>query len=65
MSVKIKSVKFMSVNNKVRKNIGQFQCGFFGITISDLRLVDNCIKMTAYDYDVIGGNESKTVILDS
>ena len=31
--------------------------------ISDLRLVDNCLKMTAYD--VIGGTESKTVILDA
>ena len=32
--------------------------------ISDLRLVDNCLKMTAL-YDVIGGHESKTVILDA
>ena len=31
--------------------------------ISDLRLVDNCLKMTAYD--VIGCDESKTVILDA
>ena len=28
--------------------------------ISDLRLVENCLKMTAFD--VTGGNESKTVI---
>ena len=63
----------LSVNNYVRENkvrevyVREYwsisQCGFFGI--SDLRLVDNCIKMTAYDYDVIGGNESKTVILDT
>ena len=31
--------------------------------ISDLRLVDNCLKMTAYD--VTGGNESKTVIVNT
>ena len=31
--------------------------------ISDLRLVDNCLKMAAND--VTGGNESKTVILDT
>ena len=38
-----------------------FSVNFSGI--SDLGLVDNCLKMTAYD--VIGGNESKTVILDT
>ena len=38
-----------------------FSANFSGI--SDLRLVDNCLKMT--EYDVIGGNESKTVILDT
>ena len=38
-----------------------FSADFSGI--SDLRLVDNCLKMTAYD--LIGGNESKTVILDT
>ena len=59
MSVKIKSVKLMSVNNKVRKILVNFSAIFSGI--SDLRLVDNCLKMTAYD--VTGGNESKTVIL--
>ena len=53
MSVKIKSVKLMSVNNKVRRNIDQFSADFSDI--SDLRLVDNCLKMTAYD--VTGGNE--------
>ena len=58
MSVKIiKSVKLMSVNDKALKNIGQFQ--FSGI--SDLRLVDNCLKMTAYD--AFDGNELKTVII--
>ena len=31
--------------------------------ISVLRLVDNCLKMNAFD--VTGGNESKTVILDT
>ena len=51
----------MSVKNKVRKNFGQFQCAFF--SISDRRLVDICLKLTAYD--VFGGNESKTVILDA
>ena len=61
MSVKIKSVKLMSVNNKVRKILVDFSKDFSGI--SDLRLVDNCLKMTAYD--VIGCNESKTVILDA
>ena len=49
----------MSGNNKVRNKIDQFQCGFFW----HCRLVDNCLKMTVYD--VIGGNESKTVILDT
>ena len=47
MSVKIKSVKLMSVNNKVRKNIGQFQYKFFAIR--GLRFVDDCLKMTVYD----------------
>ena len=61
MSVKIKSVKLMSVNNRVRKILVNFSADFSGI--SDLRLVDNCLKMTAYD--VTGGNESKTVILDT
>ena len=61
MSVKIKSVKLMSVNNKVRKNIGQIQLAFSGI--SDLRLVNNCLKTTACD--VMGGYGSKTVILDA
>ena len=54
------SVKLMSVNNKVLKNIGQFQCRFFR-QLCNLRLVDNCLQMTAYD--VIAGNESKEVIL--
>ena len=31
--------------------------------ISDLRLVNNCLKMTTYD--VTGSNESKPVILDT
>ena len=56
MSVKIKSVKLMSVNNKVRKNIGPDFSG-----ISDFRSVDNCLKMTAYV--VICGNESKNSYL--
>ena len=51
MSVKIKSVKLMSVNNKVRKILINFNADFSDI--SDLRLVDNCLKMTAYD--VTGG----------
>ena len=64
MSVKINSVKLISVNNQVREIIGQFQCGFFGISdLVYIRLVDNCIKMTAHD--VIGGNESNTVIFDT
>ena len=46
----------MSVNNKVRKNIGQFLYGFFGI--SDLRSVNDFLKLTAYDG--IFGNESKS-----
>ena len=33
------------------------------VGISDLRLFDNCPKMTAYD--VIGSNESKATFLDS
>ena len=64
MSVKIKSVKLISVYNQVREIIGQFQCGFFGISdLVYIRLVDNCLKMTAHD--VIGGNESNTVIIDT
>ena len=65
MSVKIKSVKLMSLNYKARKNISQFQCGFSGISDPRVRLVDNCLKMTAHD--VIGGIESnsKAVILDA
>ena len=46
MSVKITSVKIMSVNNKVRNNIGPFQYGLSGIRHH--RLVDNCRKMTVY-----------------
>ena len=61
MSVKIKSVKLMSVNNKVRKILVNFSADFSGI--SDFRLVENRPKMTAYD--LIGGNESKTEIFDS
>ena len=57
MSVKIKSVKLMSVNNKVRKNTVNFIEDFSGI--SDLRLVNNCLKTTACV--VMGGNGSKTV----
>ena len=56
----------LCVNNYVRENkvrevnvreyqspekIGKFQCGFFGF--SDLRLVDNCLKMTAYGVIVV------------
>ena len=37
----------MSVNNKVRKIVVNFSADFSGI--SDLRLVDDCLKMTAYD----------------
>ena len=44
MSVKIKSVKLMSVNNKVRIILVNFSADFSGIS---------------------GGNESKTVILDT
>ena len=61
MSVKIKSVKLMSVNNKVRKILFNFSAEFSDI--SDLRWVNNCLKMTVYD--VTGGNESKTFILDT
>ena len=66
MSVKTKSVKLMSVNNKVRINIDRmidFNANFSDI--SDLRFVDNCLKMTAQD--VIGGRWHwiKTVILDT
>ena len=61
MSVKIKSVKLMSVKVKSGKILVNFRTDFSGI--SDLRLVDNCLKMTAYD--VICGNESKTAILDA
>ena len=56
MSVKIKSVKLMSVNNKVRKNIAQFQYRFS--VISGLRLVDKCLKMTVY---IIGHNYPASV----
>ena len=38
-----------------------FSADFHFSDISDLRLVDNCVKMTAYG--VTGGYESKTVIL--
>ena len=51
----------MSVKIKSGKILVNFSADFSGV--SDLRLVDNCLKMTAYD--VIGGNESKTVILDA
>ena len=62
MPVKIKSVKLMSVNIiKSGKILVNFSAEFSGI--SDRRLVDNCLKLTAHD--VIGGNESKTVILDA
>ena len=54
MSVKIKSVKLMSVNNnKPERILVNFSADF--PRISDLRLVDNCHKMTAYD--VIGDYE--------
>ena len=54
MSVKIMSVKLklMSVNNKVRQNYWSISVLLFGI--SDLRSVNNCLKITAYDG--IGGN---------
>ena len=51
----------MSVNDIVWKKMVNFSEDFPGI--SDLRLVDNCLKMAAYD--VMGGNKSKTVILDA
>ena len=54
-------MKLMSVNNKVREIFVNFSADFSGI--SDFRSVDNCLKITAYD--VIGGNESKTAILDA
>ena len=38
----------MSVNNKVRKNIGQFRFQFRFSVISGHRMVDNCLKMTVY-----------------
>ena len=47
---------------KVRKKLINFSANFSGI-MSDLRLVNNCLQMTAYD--VIAGNKSKTVILDT
>ena len=55
----------MSVHNKVRKNIGQILVNFSAdfSDISDLRLVNNCLKITAYD--ITGGNESNTLILDT
>ena len=46
---------------KSGKMLVNYSADFSGI--SDHRLVDNCLKMTAHD--VIGGNESKTVILDA
>ena len=61
MSVKIMSVKIMSVKIMSGKILINFSKDFSGI--SDLRLADNCLKMTAYD--VLGCNESKTVILDA
>ena len=49
---------------KSGKNIGQFQYGFIGI--SDLRSVDNCLEMTAYDEKLVANrNESKTAFLDT
>ena len=57
MSVNIKSVK-----SKVRqKKLINFSTDFFGI--SDVRSVDNCLEMTAYDG--IGGNHSKATFLDT
>ena len=57
MSVNIKSVK-----SKARqKNWSISVRIFFGI--SDVRSVDNCLKMTAYDG--IGGNHSKAIFLDT
>ena len=56
MSVKIKSVKLMSGIILVN-----FSADFSGI--SDFRMVDDCLKMTAHDG--IGGNESKTAFLDT
>ena len=46
---------------KPGKILVNFSADFSGI--SDRRLVDNCLKLTAYE--VIGGNESKTVTLDA
>ena len=60
MSVKIKSVNLMSVNDKAGKILVNFSTDFSGI--SDLKWVDYCLKMAAYD--IIGSNESKTVILE-
>ena len=57
--VREKSVKLMSVNNKVQKNIGQFQHRFS--VVSGLRLVNNSLKMTVYDE--IDGNKIKNSIL--
>ena len=49
MSVKIKSVKLMSGKLMSGKNIGPFQSfSKYLPGISDLRLVDNCLKMTVY-----------------
>ena len=54
----------MSVNYiKSRKILANFSENFSGI--SDPRLVGNCIKFKITAYDVIGGDESKTVILDA
>ena len=61
ISEKIKSVKLESVNNKVRQKYWSIQYRFS--SISELRSVDNCLKMTAYD-DVIGGDESKAAFYD-
>ena len=57
--VREKSVKLMSVNNKVQKNISQFQHRFS--VVSGLRLVNNSLKMTVYDE--IDGNKIKNSIL--
>ena len=46
---------------KVRQKYWSISVRLFGI--SDLRSVNNCLKITAYDK--IGGNESKTAFLDT
>ena len=63
MSVKLKSVKFMSVNDKVRQkywsiSFSQFK-GFSTSRHSDLRSVDNCLKMTAHDGKLVAMNQEK------